>query len=775
MYGCGPAYGDDGSIRGVLLVGREHGAGARGAQDAAGVAARLARVVESISEGFFTLDAQWRFSFVNPVAEEILERSRDELLGRLIWDAFPEAMGTTSQIEYERAVAEGVPVRFQQYYPPLERWFSVRAYPLDDGLAVHVEDVTERVEADRALRASERRFRTLAETMPHMVWTATPSGEIDYQTEAVLRYTGATREQLAGAAWFDVLHPEDRDATAQAWQRSVESGTPYQVEFRIRGESGEYRWFLTRAVPERDDDGEVVKWYGSSTDIHEQLETASRLREQASLLDQARDAILIRDLDHEILYWNAGAERIYGWTRAEALGRSVRSLLYGEAETDDFDGATASVIERGEWTGELDHRRKDGSRVDIEGRWSLVRDAEGRPYRILVINTDITERKKLLAQFLRAQRMESIGTLAGGIAHDLNNVLAPILLSIGLLQGDIDDPEQLEILDTIRGSAERGAALVRQVLSFARGVEGVRVPVDVGHVMDDMARIVRETFPKGIRLRTTLAADLWPVAGDPTQIHQVLMNLLVNARDAIPHAGTITVSADNFEVDEHFAAMSDDVSEGSYVRLSVSDTGTGMPPEVLSQVFDPFFTTKEVGQGTGLGLSTVAAIVRSHGGLVNVYSEPGAGSTFRVYLPAAPAGVEHLDTAVTGGLPRGRGELVLVVDDENSVRTITKQTLEAFGYRVLIAADGADAVAVYARSGDEVAVVLTDMTMPIMDGPSTVRALRRMNPDVRIIAMSGLGADGGAMGVTGLGVEHFLAKPYTAEALLGAVRDALAS
>jgi CheY-like chemotaxis protein len=231
----------------------------------------------------------------------------------------------------------------------------------------------------------------------------------------------------------------------------------------------------------------------------------------------------------------------------------------------------------------------------------------------------------------------------------------------------------------------------------------------------------------------------------------------------------------NFEVDEHFAAMSDDVSEGPYVRLSVSATGTGMPPEVLSQVFDPFFTTKEVGQGTGLGLSTVAAIVRSHGGLVNVYSEPGAGSTFRVYLPAASAGVEQVDTAITSGLARGGGELVLVVDDESSVRTITKQTLEAFGYRVLTAADGADAVAVYARSGDEVAVVLTDMTMPIMDGPSTVRALTRMNPDVRVIAMSGLGADGGAMGVTGLGVEHFLSKPYTAEALLAAVRDALAT
>jgi PAS domain S-box-containing protein len=498
-----------------------------------------------------------------------------------------------------------------------------------------------------------------------------------------------------------------------------------------------------------------------------------RIQEQAELLDRAQDAILVRDMDQRIVYWNRAAERIYGWSQDEVVGRSIRELLYRDPAP--FDEATACVLQDGEWSGEVEHVNRSGVVLAVEGRWSLLRDAEGRPHRILSINTDVTERKRLLAQFLRAQRMESIGTLAGGIAHDLNNVLSPILLSIGLLREEVDDPMLQEVLATIEGSARRGADMVQQVLGFARGFDRSDVRVDVPRIVGDVVRVTRDTFPRNIEVRSELTEAQGVVVGDPTQVHQVFLNLLVNARDAMPDGGVITVRTEGIEVDESYAAMLSGAEPGAYLRITVEDTGQGMPPEVVAKAFDPFFTTKEVGKGTGLGLSTVDAIARGHGGFVNLYSEVGAGTTVRIYLPTREPGSEANEGRVDRvlELPRGNGELILVVDDEGSVRNITRQTLETFGYRVLTATDGADAVAAYGRHGEEIALVLTDMVMPIMDGPTTIRALKRMNAGVRIIGASGLGANGGVARAADSGVRYFLPKPYTAESLLIMVAQVL--
>lgn len=535
--------------------------------------------------------------------------------------------------------------------------------------------------------------------------------------------------------------------------------------------------------PLPDDDGAIggvlVVCRETTEDLRATMETEREalrnLEEQAALLDRAPDAILVRELDHSIDYWNAGAERLYGWARKEVMGRSARELLYDDPTP--FDQATRIVLEEGEWAGELVHRRRNGEAITVDGRWSLVRNEDGTPRRILSINTDATERKKLLGQFLRAQRMESIGTLAGGIAHDLNNVLSPILLSIAMLKEDLADPSNREVLDGIEESAKRGAEMVKQVLAFAGGIEGVQTRLDLQRITGELDRVVRDTFPRNIRFEYDLPDDLRALSGDPTQVHQVLMNLLVNARDAMPHGGVVSLEARNVELDAHSAAMSPNAQAGPHICLSVTDTGEGMPPEVINQIFDPFFTTKEVGDGTGLGLSTVAAIVSSHGGFVNVYSEVGSGTTLRVYLPSHPTSeggrTEEEVAPGTEALPRGRGELILVVDDERSVRDVTRQTLEAFGYRVETATDGADAVATYARLDDEVELVLTDLMMPIMDGPATIRALRRMNPELKIIAASGLGTDGGVTKAVDAGVARFLPKPYTAETLLQTIRAVL--
>ncbi len=496
-----------------------------------------------------------------------------------------------------------------------------------------------------------------------------------------------------------------------------------------------------------------------------------QLRQQASLLDKANDAILVRDLDHTITYWNKSAEKLYGWTAEEAVGHKVSELLHN----DDVQllEMNALALANGEWNGEIQQRNKAGEELFVEGRWTLVRDATGQPKCILAINTDITQKKRLEDQVLRTQRMESIGTLAGGIAHDLNNVLTPILMSVDLLKLRIPEPACQQTLDTIAASARRGADMLRQVLSFARGVEGQKKQMQISSLLRDLARIVRDTFPKNIDLRMPELPENWGIIGDPTQIHQVLLNLCVNARDAMPAGGTLSISAESVMLDAQYTAMNIEAREGPYIMISVTDEGEGIAREILPKIFDPFFTTKIPGQGTGLGLSTSLAIVKSHGGFIRVYSDPGHGCRFSVYLPALLEPVLEQSNAEDTPLPLGNQELVLLVDDEASVRDITRQTLEAFGYRVLLAADGTEAVTLYAKHQREIAVVLTDMMMPVMDGSATIQVLMKMNPKIRIIAASGIPANGSIAKAAGAGVKQFLPKPYTAETILRSLQHVL--
>jgi len=341
-------------------------------------------------------------------------------------------------------------------------------------------------------------------------------------------------------------------------------------------------------------------------------------------------------------------------------------------------------------------------------------------------------------------------------------------MSVEMLQEKVADEQGRVMLTTVKASAQRGADLVRQVLAFARGVEGERIVVNPIHVVRDIQKIIQETFPKTIDFSFRPKRELWTVTGDPTQLHQVLMNLCVNARDAMAAGGKLTISMENIVLDEHYADMNPESKAGAYVLVKVADTGPGIPPAIRNKIFEPFFTTKEIGKGTGLGLSTTLAIVRSHGGFINLYSELGEGAIFKVYLPANFTAPVVEDTAFKQiPLPRGHGELVLVVDDELSIRTVAQRTLERFGYRVLLAAQGAEAVALYAQHQKEIAVVLTDMAMPVMDGSATIIALRAMDPQVKIIGSSGLTSAGDA------NLRHFIPKPYTAETMLKALAQVL--
>ncbi|MEX2531785.1 MAG: response regulator [Gemmatimonadota bacterium] len=414
-----------------------------------------------------------------------------------------------------------------------------------------------------------------------------------------------------------------------------------------------------------------------------------------------------------------------------------------------------------------------GSRKWIRGIAEPVRGEGGAIVGLQGAVQDISDRKLLEQGYIRAQRMESIAALTSGMAHDLNNVLAPILLSLDLVRDEVRKPEVIESLSTIESCARRGTEMVEQVLSFARGIEGHGSGMDLAEILADLEKVVRETFPRSIAFRVEVPHDLRELPGDPTQIHQVFMNLFLNARDAMPDGGTLSVIAETIDVDEHYAAMSGTGLPGPHVRISVTDTGIGMSPEVLKRIFDPLFTTKPEGRGTGLGLSTVATILQNHHASVNVYSEPGEGTTFRLHFPAAVGDRPSMLDRATTDLWQGRGELILVVDDEAAVRSLTQQTLEAFGYRVITAADGADAIAIYESRAEKISAVITDLVMPVQDGPTMTRVLRELDPEVPIISASGIGSEEGGARAAEAGARYFLTKPYTADALLAVVSRAL--
>ncbi len=505
-------------------------------------------------------------------------------------------------------------------------------------------------------------------------------------------------------------------------------------------------------------------------------EAEQQIREQAALLDVTTDAIFVQDLEYRFSFWNKGAERLYGWEAAEALGKRATELLYESEETlPQFEAIQKTLVKEGQWQGELQQVTKDGKNIIVESRWTLVLDEVGNPKFILTVSTDITEKKQLEAQFFRTQRLESLGTLASGIAHDFNNILTPILavaqlLSLKFPNLDENTPQLLRMLED---SSKRGADLVKQILSFSRGVEGSYTVVQIRHLLLDVTQVAQRTFPKSIETQTHIASDLWTVCADATQLHQVLMNLCVNARDAMPNGGTLNISAENLWIDENYARMYVDAKEGLYVVVTIADTGTGIPPEIIDRIFDPFFTTKELGKGTGLGLSTAMGIIKKHGGFVNVYSQVGKGSRFKMYLPSSQ--VTETPAVTDVDLPHGRGEWILVVDDETTICEIAKTTLESYNYNVLTASDGIEALALYAQYKGKISAVLIDLMMPGMDGSTTILTLQRMNPQVRIIATSGLMSNWTTAQKKSLGCQEFLPKPFTARILLNTLQDVIGS
>lgn len=662
------------------------------------------------------------------------------------------------------------------------RWFSATGQVAHDEqgkpkqMAGSLIDIHERRCAEERVRENKRVLETLLGNLAGMAYRCRIDEHwtMEFVSHGCLPLTGYKPEDLLGKqklSYEEITHPEDRQRVRREIHEALSQGRQFELSYRIVTANGTERIVWERGTGIHSENGRLEYLEGFITDITEIRRSQDKIAVQAALLDRAQDAIIVRDLHGIITYWNQGASRLYGWRQEEALGKPVLELFYRDNAA--YLKALQALLEHSEWSGELQHVTRENREIAVESRWTLLRDEKGHPKSILTINTDITEKKRLEAQFLRAQRMESIGTLAGGIAHDLNNVLAPIIMSIDLLRLSVKAEEDQELLNQMYASANRGADLVRQVLSFARGVGGRRVSINPSYLIKEVAKIVKETFPKSITIRSHRSADLWMVSGDPTQLHQVLLNLCVNARDAMSLGGSLSLLAENVEIDDAMAATMENAHAGQFVRFIVEDTGTGMPAEMLDKIFEPFFTTKEIGKGTGLGLSTVLAIVRSHGGFIQVESVLDKGTTFQIYLPTSNQQSDLNISPTPTQLPRGHGECILIVDDEASVRSVLKSTLTTYGYSVLLAENGAEALAIYEKERGCIQAIITDMMMPVMDGPTMITSLRQMQAKLPIIASSGLNESINVGRATAAGVNHFLAKPYSAETVLRVLHEVL--
>jgi PAS domain S-box-containing protein len=749
-----------------------------------------ATTLTSIGDAVISTDGEGRITFMNAVAEALTGWALAEASTKPVTEIFNiineftrrEADNPVSSVLHEGKIVglanHTILVRKDGTEVPIDD----SAAPIRDqdgkamGVVLVFRDITERKMAEKKIE----HLASFPQMNPNPVIEIDDNGTVTFSNEA----TAQVLKTLDIEDDARIFLPADFEEIMKALELKKEI-QPFYREVVLKNRIFAEIVYISKKL-------RVARIYvlditlrkraeGALRKAHDELE--ARVRERTAELQEANKALLeseasYRELTESIddpfyaidgdlryTYWNKASEAITGILAKDAIGKSLYELFPGikgtKAERFYIDALKTQQHERFE-----SEYKVGGKRFIFEINAYSTKTGHS------VIAKDITEKKKLEAQLLRAQRLESVGTLAGGIAHDLNNVLTPMMLSLQILKEKFKDEQSQKLLTILEKNSQRGADLIKQVLSFARGVEGERNPLQAKHLISEIEKIAKETFPRTIEIMTDVPKDLFTISGDATQLYQVIMNLCVNARDAMPDGGILSISAENFFIDETYVQGHTEAKVGSYLSIAVSDTGIGIPPEVLERIFEPFFTTKEFGKGTGLGLSTALAIVKSHGGFINVYSEVGKGTTFRVYLPAIKTEIkngeeQHLELTI------GQGELIMVAEDEDSIREVTASTLEEYGYNVLKANDGADAVALYAQNKDKINVILMDLMMPVMDGHASIRAIRKINPGIKIIAVSGLAEKNKLAKIADTRVQAFLPKPYTAERLLKTLRDVI--
>ncbi len=739
---------------------------------------RYRRLFEAGKDGILILEAgSGKVIDANPFLLDLLGYSLPELAGLKLWDIGPFKDIAASEAAFAELQAKEY-IRYEHL--PLETKegrkreveFISNAYLVAGRrfIQCNIRDITKRKrEEDERHRLADMLDE---QSMTEILLYDSETLRLVHVNEGGRRNLGYTLEELRERTILD-LRPEFTAESFRAMigplvrkeeavhvyyttqRRADETVYPVEVHLQLVERLGR-RLFVAVAM-----------------DITPRQQAEQALRESEEryrlLVERSPDAIFVH-CENKIVFANPATLLLFGAERLEeVLGRDVLEIMHPDSQTVIEE--RVRHVTAGEKTPLMEQKliRLDGSVVEVEAM-GLAMVHGGKPA-VQVILRDITEKKQMEAQALRSQRMESLGSLAAGIAHDLNNALAPILMVTSLLHTKLTRPEDERLLSIVDDSAQHAADMVKQVLTFAGGRKDDRGEINIGVLIDEISAVATHTFSKSIQLRTEVAPDTWSFAGNSTQLHQILLNLCVNARDAMPHGGTLSLTVANCNMDAARQSRASDEAPGRYVRLSVADTGTGMSPEVRAHIFEPFFTTKGPGKGTGLGLSTVRKIVEAHGGYLHVSSTPGQGTEFQIYLPACEEMLAVAAEIPPGTPPMGAGELILLVDDEATIRGILGQTLRTWGYRVMSAHDGPQAVALCAKEPASFQLLITDMDMPIMDGAATIMAIRTLAPKMKVIATSGTRA----LGATALSLDAnaFLPKPYSAEEVLRAVHAVL--
>ena len=634
-------------------------------------------------------------------------------------------------------------------------------------VAVH-RDITARKRAE----AQIKKLSSAVEQSPASIIITDPSGAIEYVNPKFTRLTGYSLDEVRGQNPRVLKgNKTSADEYHRLWE-SITQGREWRGEFHNRKKSGEMYWELALISPIVDAEGRITHFLAVKEDITERKEAEATMRQQAALLEITHDAIVVHDLDGRLLFMNQAAETIMGWSFAEAKTRDAKEILVFEPEMTRRV-AHEETLRQGTWTGELTLINGQKKELELESRWTLVRDEAGRPQSILMVSTDITRVKALKAQYLRAQRLESIGTLASGIAHDLNNVLSPILMGLEVIKTEVKSEDNLTMIAVIERSARRGADTVKQLLTFARGTAAQKGLLQPRHLLQEIEQLLKRTFPKSFQIYADYPDRPWALLGDPSQIHQVLMNLSVNARDAMPAGGVLFLKLRNQVLGEADVSLHPRAQPGPYVVFEVTDSGQGMPPEVVERIFEPFFTTKPPGQGTGLGLSTVIGIVEEHGGFVLVDTQVGRGTTFSAFLPAAPDAHETPGESSRPESPPRHEEGILLVDDETSIVYVAHQFLTQQGYKVQTAKSASEGLELFQAHRSDIQLVITDLMMPFGDGRQLIQSLRELDPHLPILVMSGMLTPSLQTEILAQGDCRFLVKPFTAEELLAKLRELL--
>ena len=730
---------------------------------------RFRQLADNIGEIFWIWSTETsQFLYVSPAFERIFEQPRDALYQdfRAWVGAIYSADRKATYASIQRAVETG---EFRHEYRIIRsdgtiRWLRSKGRAIQDGsgrayrLVGLTEDITDRKSVEEELKLQAKVLENLREG----VLVTDEQGYILFTNPAIPKIFGYMGQALLGLHITSLYTPsaEEQEMFANEVVENVKKSGSWTGEFTCSNKDGESITFRSTVTSIETNRGRA--WVAVLQDVTSRRQAEHRLREQAALIDQARDAIIVQNLQDRIAFWSRGAELMYGWTADEVKGKRADEILYMPPR--DFEQARRELSRRGEFVGEFRHVTKSGKGILVQTHWSTVHDDRGRVESVLIINTDVTEKREWEARFLRAQRLESLGTLAAGIAHDVNNVLAPILMAIETLRTRLKEEEDQYFLAMLKINTQRGASLIHQVLAFAKGAKDTSGVIQPKYLIGQLVSLISEVLPKSIQLHNSVE-ESWPIQGDATQLEQVFMNLFLNAIDAMPGGGELRIAGENVTVRQSGGTDRD------VVLFRVTDTGTGISPDIRDQIFDPFFTTKDLGKGTGLGLATVADIVKAHGGFIDVESQVGVGTEFKIYLPACHLETANWEQPEEPELSFGDGETVMVVEDEWAVREAMKRTLEQFGYRAVTAGGGAEAIKLY-EAHKQIRVVIMDMMMPEMNGMETASALKALDPLCRIVAISGQKASEELIGAIDSGtVQGFLLKPFTTQKLLEVLKQ----